>query len=213
MILHPTRGWLLFDENYLLLDCNYLSDYLQKKTFLSKHLSAERLKTTFNFQACRNLSFCWCQLPFVMRCTVNPRLWLPLLPCLLSPRCVNKCTMLCTIWRPLFWLVLNMTEAPFSFMFSVLCLAVCSAAVTLWILLLGIENFPINPFLCFSRILRCICGSGWHREKWTPAVWYLEPVSECIMKLFLGITVIAHQGTLSLHYIEQSDRAILSGHF
>lgn len=87
------------------------------------------------------------------------------------------------------------------------------AVVTLRILLSGAEEFPINPFLCFRRILRCICGSGWHREKWTPAVWYLERVSECIMKLFLGITVIAHRGTISLHYIKQFDRVILSGHF
>lgn len=34
------------------------------------------------------------------------------------------------------------------------------AFVTLWVLPLGIEKLPINPFLCFSRILQCIC------EKW-----------------------------------------------
>lgn len=50
MILCHTRGWLLFDENYLLLGCNYLSDY-SPETFLSKHLGAfERLKSTCSFR-------------------------------------------------------------------------------------------------------------------------------------------------------------------
>lgn len=53
MILCYASGWLLFDENYLLLGCNYLSDY-SPETFLSKHLGAfERLKCTCSFRFTR----------------------------------------------------------------------------------------------------------------------------------------------------------------
>lgn len=47
----PYKGWLLFDENYLLLGCNYLSDY-SPGMFLSKHLEApRRLTSTCGFRS------------------------------------------------------------------------------------------------------------------------------------------------------------------
>lgn len=85
------------------------------------------------------------------------------------------------------------------------------AVVTLTIPPSGIQKLPINPFLCFYTTLRCIAESGWHQTQWTPAVWYLQQASKWTVKLFLGIMVIAHQGTLSFHYIKQRDAAVLSG--
>lgn len=122
----------------------------------------------------------------------------------------NMCDCLCS---RLCYICLSF-HFPLCFQFCVCTIStVLCAIVTLWICPLGVKELPINPFLCCSRILRCICECGWHQEEWTPAVWYLEQDSECIIKSLFGITVIAHQGTLSFHYIKQFDRVILSGQF
>lgn len=144
------------------------------------------------------------------------RLRLPLLYYPLSSYCGGKRPTLYLVLLSLFQLCCTCLRLHFLLCFQFwvhTSSTVRRAVVTLWILPLGIKKLPVNPFLCVSRILRCICESGWHQEEWTPAVWYLQQGSECIMKPFAGITVIAHQGTLSFHYIRQFDRVILSGHF
>lgn len=155
-------------------------------------------------------------MPVYVNCFFNEiHYWLrlPLLYCPLSSYCAGKhptvCNCLCSTYAAcalgsIFFLCFQFCE--------IVCSTLC-AVVALWILPSGIKKLPINPFLCFSRILRCICESGWHEEEWTPAVWYLQQGSECLMKPLLGITVIAHQGTLSFHYIKPFDRVILPGHF
>lgn len=213
MILRWAGGWLLFDENYLLLGCNYLSDY-SPETFLWKYLGAfERLKGTCSFR-------------FTGRCTeIFIRLFVSAASstryCMLLTQTASFAHFLlhptvCNIYNCLCFSYAYAWGSVFFYVFS-FCVytsaTVHCAVVTLWIVPLGTEKLPINPFWCFSRILRCICESGWHQEEWTPAVWYLQQGSECTMKPCLSIMVIAHQGTLSFHYIKQFDRVILSGHF
>lgn len=45
------------------------------------------------------------------------------------------------------------------------------------------------------------------------AVWYLQQGSVCTVKRLLCVTVIAHRGTLSRHYIKPFDGVTLSGPF
>lgn len=82
------KGWLRFDENYLLLGCNYLSDY-SPGMFLSKHLEARQgLASTCGFRSGSTVRLSiHCLL--VANCFFNKtRYWLRLAPFLY---CGGKC--------------------------------------------------------------------------------------------------------------------------
>lgn len=123
MVLRYASGWLLFDENYLLLGCNYLSDY-SRETFLSKHLGAfERLKCTCSFRFTRRdteIFIClFVSTVFLTRYIIDSGCLSCLVHCLLILwRQTSHSIYRVIVFVPV---MLHMLEAPFSFMFPVLC--------------------------------------------------------------------------------------------
>lgn len=194
------KGWLLFDENYLLLGCNYLSDY-SPGMFLSKHLEAlarwNVLEASFvcNFTVKYPLSAC-SKLLFV-----KTHHWLRLAPVLYcGGKCpianITLCKCLCSSDA------VHVQSSIFSSACTLIGGTLCCSD-------LGIHEF--SNFYVLADFNSTFVKVGAIRR--SVAVWYLQQGSECTVKQLLCVTVIAHRGTLSCHYIKPFDGVTLSGHY
>lgn len=188
------KGWLLFDENCLLLGCNYLSDYLPGM-FLSKHLEAlARWKRTWGFRSCATL-----------RLNIH---------CLLVANCffakLTQAGSCFKLWRQMSNSKQYTLQMPLfhvqSYVFGPACTLTSG---TLFCSDLGIQKFSNFYVLAEFNITFVKVGAIGR----SVAVWYLQRGSECTEKWLLCITVIAHRGTLSRHYIKPFDGVTLSGPF
>lgn len=168
MILRRARGWLLFDENYLLLGLQ-LPVWLFTVNVLDntpwgfwddwRALSVLFWKTARRNSLFVLFCFFFASAAFPTRHNTDLDKLPPVHFLLIMEANVLQCILcncLCSSYA---------AYARGSILSDVICSPRASstvhcAFVTLWVLPLGIEKLPINPFLCFSRILQCIC------EKW-----------------------------------------------
>lgn len=113
--------------------------------------------------------------------------------------------------------MLHMLEAPFSrcYLFSACIIDSTLRFRDLMSFTFGDREIANKPIFVFQQNITVhlwkVGGIRRCGAVWCFFFFFSRPSWECTMKLLFCIPVIAHQGTLSFHYIKQLDRVVLSG--